>query len=531
MLSASAHSKLSVAILVGVVCPSWACRSKAPVSARPVRDTNQEPVPEVVPVNLAGVVQDRQGVPLPDVLVIAWPKGKRGDAVAQARSGDDGQFLLPGLRPQRWMLLVEAGGLGTLETERQVPEDGRAVLMLEGESRTLTGVVTDSAGRRQAGARVTLGSPGLRWTRATESDVNGIFEVKGLGSGRFTLRAALGTRVSPPAVVVLDETPPLRPAHVRLSLQAGVFVEGRVLDDTGRPLVGAMVDVMAMPSDDLPVSGQSGRDGHYRLGPVAPGKSQVLARMEDYVLVDAPEPQLGARAVESFDLRLARPARVTGRVLDEAGSPIIGVQVFAISLIGGHDDLVVIPGALPLAAEAAELPVGRLLRPGGLRSCPTDKTGRFAITGLSPGRTRIEILHPEKIPFRREPLLLVPGDARDVGDLTMQAGATLAGRVLDDTGQPVGGAVVEARLAGRVARPAVRTTADGNGEFFLRVPLGDYALGAQSETLAAPTPLSIHVQADVPVDACVIRLAPRPPIAPRQEQRRAAPAATHTTLR
>jgi hypothetical protein len=511
MLSASAHSKLSVAILVGGAWLSFGCRNKTPSAPLAVsRDTSQEPSPESVPVNLEGVVQDRRGVPLADVLVIAWPKGKRGDAVAQARTGEDGQFLLPGLRPHRWMLLVEAGGLGTLETEREVPEDGRAVLMLEGESRTLTGVVTDSTGRRQAGARVTLGSPGLRWTRTTESDVNGIFEVKGLSSGRFTLRATLGTRVSPPTVVVLDESP-LRPAHVRLSLQTGVFVEGRVLDDTGRPLAGAMVDVMAMPSDDLPVSGQSGRDGRYRLGPVAPGKHQVLARMEDYVLLDAPEPQLGTRELESFDLRLARTARVAGRVLDEAGRPIVGVQVFAISLIGGRDDLVVIPGALPLAAEAAELPVGRLLRPGGMRSSPTDKSGRFDITGLSPGRTRIEILHPEKIPFRRDPLLLVPGDARDVGDLTMQVGATLAGRVLDDASQPAVGAVVEARLAGKLVRPAVRTTADGNGEFFLRVPLGDYALGAQTEKLAATTPLSIHVQADVPVDACVIRLAPRPP--------------------
>jgi protocatechuate 3,4-dioxygenase beta subunit len=473
-------------------------------------DGSQGPAREAAPSNLEGVVQDRQGVAMPDVLVIAWPKGKRGEAVAQARTSEDGQFLLPGLRPGRWMLLVEAGGLGTLETERQVPEDGRAVLMLEGDSRTLTGVVTDSMGRPRSGARVTLGSPGLRWSRAAQSDANGIFEVKGLGSGRFTLRAALGTRASPPTIVVLDEAS-LRPAHVRLSLQAGVFVEGRVLDDTGQPLAGATVDVMAMPSDDLPVSGQSDRGGHYRLGPVAPGKHQVLARLDGYVLLDAPEPQLGERERESFDLRLARTARVFGRVLDEAGLPIVGVEVFAISLIGGHDDLVVIPGALPLAAEAAELPVGRLLRPGGLRSSPTDKNGRFEITGLSPGRTRVEILHAAKMPFRREPLLLVPGDVREVGDLTMLAGAALAGKVLDDEGQPAGGAVVEARLAGKPVRPAVRTTADGNGEFFLRVPLGNYMLSAQTEKLASAAPLAIRAQVDVPANSCELRLVPRLP--------------------
>ncbi len=518
MLSASAHSRLSVAILGSVACFAWGCRGKATTSRTQAssRDATREAAParELVPVNLEGVVQDRRGTPLPDVLVIAWPKGKRGDALAQARSGDDGRFLLPGLRPGRWMLLVEAGGLGTLQTERQVPEDGNAVLLLEGESRTLTGVV-DSAGRRQSGARVTLGSPGLRWTRSSDTDANGIFEVKGLGIGRFTLRATLGTRASPSTVVVLDETP-LRQMHVRLSLLPGVFVEGRVLDDTGRALAGATVDVMAMPSDDLPVSGQAGRDGRYRIGPVAPGKHQVLAKLDSYVLLDAPEPQLGAREKESFDLRMARTARAFGRVLDEGARPMVGVQVSAISLIGGHDDLVVIPGALPLAAEAAELPVGRLLRPGGVRSSATDKAGRFDLTGLSPGRTRIEILVPGKLSFRHEPLLLVPGDVREVGDLTLLAGATLAGKVLDDEGQPVTGAVVEARLVGKSARPSLRTAADGKGEFFLRVPLGDYSLTAQTESLISAIPLSIHVQADVSADACVMRLSARPPKALRR---------------
>ena len=460
------------------------------------------------PVNFEGLVQDRKGIPLPDVLVIAWPKGRRGEAVAQARSGEDGRFLLPGLRPDRWKLLVEAGGLGTLETERQVPEDGQAVLALEGESRTLTGIVSDGGSRPQPGAQVILGGAGLRWTRAARSDANGIFALAGLGSGKFTLRATLGQRASAPAVVVLDETA-LRPAHVRLSLQPGVFVEGLVVDDTGKALADATVDVMAMPSDDLPVSGRSGLDGRFRLGPVAPGKHQVLARLEDYVLLDAPEPQLGARSKESFELRLARTARVTGRVLDESGQAIVGVQVFSICLIGGRDDLVVIPGALPPAAEAAALPVGRLLRPGGVRSSPTDKSGQFSITGLAPGRTRIEILHSDKLPFRREPLLLAPGDVREMGDLTMLTGATLAGKVLDDEGHAAEGALVEARLAGKPAHPTVRATADAKGEFFLRVPLGDYTVAAQTERLVSPAAQSIHLRGGGAAEPCEIKLAPR----------------------
>ena len=509
MLSASALSRLNAVVQMVTICAFCGCGGKSRQLLH--RDAGAAHSPEVAaprPSNLEGTVTDSRNTPLPDVLVIAWPKGKRGEAIAQARTDDQGRFILPGLRPDRWMLLVEAGGLGTLETERQVPDDGPATLMLEGQSRVLTGIVTAGAGRPQASADVELGSPGLRWARSARSDVNGIFTVAGLGSGRFTLRARLGDRVSQTSVVVLEDTT-LRPTHVRLSLQPGVIVEGRVVDDGGRVLVGAAVDVMAMPSDDLPVSGQSGRDGKFRVGPIAPGKYQILARLEDYVLLDAPEPQLGSRPSQAFELRLARTAKAAGRVVDEAGRPMTGARVSAISLIGGRDDVVVIPGALPLAAEAAELPVGNLLRPGGVRSGTTDRTGRFVLTGLSPGRTRIEIRYADKLPFRREPLLIAPGDEREMGDLTMLAGATVAGKVLDGD-VPVEGALVEARPAGKPLRPAVRASTDAKGEFVFRLPLGEYLLTGQTEKLSSAQALQVAVRSDVTAETCTLRLTPRP---------------------
>lgn len=509
MLFASPHSNIAAAFVglaalgvVGCHCHRGGKPATTPSDAKGAQSAPRAPV------SFQGIVQDRRGIPLPDVLVIAWPKGRRGEAVAQARTGEDGRFLLPGLRPDRWQLLVEAGGLGTLETERQVPEDGQAVLAIDGESRALTGVVNNSAGRPQVDAQVVLGGAGLRWTRTARTDVNGIFSVIGLGHGRFTLRATREQNASRASVVVLEEAA-LRPVHVRLTLQPGVFVEGRVVDDTGKPLADATVNVMAMPSDDLPVSGRSGLDGHFQLGPIAPGKHQVVARLEDHVPLDAPEPQLGRRARESFVLRMARTARVAGRVLDEAGRPMVGIVAYSICLIAGRDDLVVIPGALPPAAEAAALPVGRLLRPGGVRSSATDSNGRFVLTGLSPGRTRIEILHPEKLPFRREPLLLTPGDVRDLGDLTMLTGVPLTGKVLDDEGRAAEGAVVEARRAGRTAHPVLRATTDASGAFFLRVPHGDYLLTAQTEGLVSPSPQALRADSASRIDSCVLRLAAR----------------------
>jgi hypothetical protein len=517
MLSASA-AKLEFVLPVVLVsalcgCPAKGRQGKGDARGRP----SAADAASLVPADLQGTVVDSRKTPLPDVLVIAWPKGRRGEAVAQARTDENGRFILPRLLPRRWKLLVEAGGLGTLETERQVPEDGPAVLMLEGQSRALSGIVTDAAGRPQSGAEVVAGSPGLRWTRSAKSDANGIFEVPGLGSGRFTLRARLGERVSHTQVVVLGDVA-LRPTHVRLSLQPGTIVEGRVFDDARRAVAGAEVYVMAVPSDDLPVSGQSGPDGTFRVGPIAPGRYQILARLEGHVVLDPPEPELGARPLVRFDLRLARTAKVAGRVVDESGRPMAGVPVSAIPLVGGKDDVVVVPGALPLAAEAAELPVGNLLHPGGARSAGTDRAGHFLIAGLSPGKARIEIRHADKLPLRKEPVLLGPGDTRDLGDLIVLAGATLSGKVLGgDAG--IEGALVEARPAGKPTHPAVRATADAKGDFVLRLPRGDYWLTAQTQDMVSPQPVAVALRSDVTPESCTLQVAPRTAPAPKATRR------------
>ena len=154
-------------------------------------------------------------------------------------------------------------------------------------------------------------------------------------------------------------------------------------------------------------------------------------------------------ALSRTALRLARGALVSGRVLDQDGLPMAAVPVSVVGLVSGRDEVIVLPGALPTAAEAAELPLGSVARPGSIRTALSDAQGHFELRGLAPGRSRLEVLAPDKLPLRREPLLLAPGDARDLGDLVVPTGVLLSGRVLDQDGQVLPGAQVEARPAGR----------------------------------------------------------------------------------
>ncbi|HJX54834.1 MAG TPA: carboxypeptidase-like regulatory domain-containing protein [Polyangia bacterium] len=438
------------------------------------------------PVDLAGMVQDSRGTPLPDALVIAWPKDRRHGSVVQARSDREGRFVLSLLRPGTWTLLAEAAGFGTLELDWAVPDPEPLVLALEGEGRSLSGIVLGTPTRSETGAHVVLGGPGVRWPRETVAETHGVFSFAGLGLGRFAVRATHGKLVSATVSQVLEEnTGHLAP--LRLRLGPGGFVEGRVRDDTGRNLPGVTVDVLTMPSDDLPVTCQADEEGKFTVGPIRPGRYQVLARLEGHILLDAPEVLLAAGSRVSVAPRLARAALVSGRVLDQDGAPLRGVPVSVVGLVGGQDEVIVLPGALPTAAEAAELPPGSVVRQGSIRTALSDVQGRFEVRGLAPGRSRLEVSPADKLSLRREPLLLAPGDVRDLGDLVVLTGVLVSGRVLDQDGLVIEGAQVEARAAGKPARPTIRVTSDQQGQFFVRLPAGEYLLAAGSRNYALQT--------------------------------------------
>src|SRR6266511_1068541 len=138
MISASSQSKhreVFLVVLLWAAVSPLACRSRVRQASRDAT-SSEALATSAAPSNLEGIVQDRNGVGIPDALIIAWLKGKRGEGIGQARSTEDGRFLLPGLRAGRWSLLVEAAGIATLETEREVPVDGSAVFMLDGRCRT-----------------------------------------------------------------------------------------------------------------------------------------------------------------------------------------------------------------------------------------------------------------------------------------------------------------------------------------------------------------------------------------------------------
>jgi hypothetical protein len=453
---------------------------------------------------LEGVVEDGRGHPLPDALVLAWPMGRRQGTLVEAHSGGDGRFTLAGLPRGSWTLLAEAPGFGTMQLDRVDVPSRPLTLRLEGDSRSLGGIVV-SNGQGVVGAKVALGGPSLRSPRTTVTGKNGTFMFHGIGLGKYTLRASHEKLVSMPINQLIDDGTGWLPPF-KLMLESGGFVEGQVVDDTGRILAGSPVEIVAVPSDDLPETMSADAKGRFLLGPLPPGRYQMIARVPDHVLMESPELRLRPDVTPSIQLRLVRAGRVSGRVVDERGQPVGGVTVTAVTAgrAAGGDELTVLIGSLPLAAEAAGLPGQTMGRPGKVRTASTDARGRFVLDEMPPGRLRLDINQPDRLPIRKDPVTIAVGERVDLGDLVLQPGALLAGRVVDEAGRPIEGARVEARP--KAKGPAVRMASDRDGNFSLRVPGGDYALVALAPARAPESLFAVHAVPGEPSKPIELRL-------------------------
>ena len=175
----------------------------------------------------------------------------------------------------------------------------------------------------------------MRVPRTTTTDKKGTFTFGGIGQGKYTMRASFEKLVSIPFNQLIDDGTGWLPPF-RLPLETGGFVEGRVVDDTGRPLAGAPVEVIAAPSDDLPEATKASATGQFKVGPLPPGRYQVLARVPDHVMTESPELHLRPEATQTIELRLARAGRVLGRVVDEHGQGLPGVSITAAPLVAGR---------------------------------------------------------------------------------------------------------------------------------------------------------------------------------------------------
>ena len=316
----------------------------------------------------------------------------------------------------------------------------------------IVGTVRDRDNQRPiADAWVSLWNPANPAGRCYRTD----------GTGRFTATARPG------AVLMMVESAPIpyllppaasNPIRVEvtgegadvaapaLELDRGSMVRGTVTDPAGKP-VGGDVMVHARWTErngrthrEMSATGSTNRGGEYLVGPVANGVDLALtvhrSRERDAVTMQLSNWD-GSSPV---NLRLAGQDRLfvaRGRVLDEAGSPVVGalVQIRVADL-----------AVIPLGRRS-----GRRIAVDGLDAVVTDESGRYTLGGWLEDRHRY-LVSAEAVGCewgRTRPVSPHPGSSQsfDFPDVIVHrhpARSTLAGRVWDADRRPIPGAMIRA---------------------------------------------------------------------------------------
>ncbi len=359
---------------------------------------------------MRGVVVDDRDQPLEGAQVRALD----GAAV---RTGPSGDFEA-NAGPSRYVLLrVSHPECFTAErwVDTQAAGDVRMVL---NRGTPLAVVVTTVDGEPVAGAIVT------GWFSATgEDEDDESFAPRTTDAeGRARLGAVRGSVTvfaHQLGFVSASKTVPAAPADVRLELDPGGVVEGRVTDPDGNPVAGARVHVQGRRVTVV----HSDANGRYRLPAIPPWEAYIRAEADGF----APGyfgPGLGwggpialnlpSGDVETgIDIVLSSPTTITGRVTDERGQPVAGVRASVVLREDRWVDTV-----------AYSNKEGRF------------RLGPFALQNAS----EIFVLLQSDTHFFSQPgpgVRVEPGQELDVGTRKGAGRCTVKGRVLGPDGNPV----------------------------------------------------------------------------------------------
>ena len=232
----------------------------------------------------------------------------------------------------------------------------------------------------------------------------------------------------------------------RLEIPEGLFVKGRVINDTDRPVSGAEIFVadMGHPFRGSPVthSGVDGRftirdgraDGFFLVGALAAGK-----------LPSATAILMGSAGSEhEIELKIGGPAGgLDLEVVDVDGQPVAGARV----LIGNNTH------------EQFQLPSGTLACGTKPLDRRTDREGRLHFTSLLPGDNPLSIREPRFAPWSGT-VSSVAGATATLR-VTLGPSGSVEGRILDALGNPKAKIEVKIGRYGDFMASFVRTDADG----------------------------------------------------------------------
>lgn len=318
---------------------------------------------------LEGMVSDQNGVGRRASIVVEDIRGKR---LLTGHSELDGTFLLTGIPPEAYKLVVKRFGAhdATLLLDELAPGTNRTGLSIESaDALGIEGTVFDAAGEPARGATVVSFPEEVNWNANIEPG-NSLTYRATLSSGRFHLKSvreesmrvlvALQEESGRHSYAVLSDVPPST-EPLTVFLRPGPEVTVEIPGASGGTLtLRRPNEAWPEHDDELFFKEETIVDGHVRFDSVCPGEWIAEIASPDFAFSRHPvRVEVGERA--HLELTPQPLSTLSGVVRHPDGSPFAGEPVF---LTDRYTDLF---------HDAEEVGV-------------TDDQGRFEVTDLSPDR-------------------------------------------------------------------------------------------------------------------------------------------------
>jgi len=441
--------------------------------------------------------------------VVGGPGERGGVSVVANRAGswspnhsvldESGGFVIPGLTPGRYSLTAVGGEWITLEpVEVRVGPDGLSGVELQLERGPVVEVRVRLAGRPLEGAQLQLTggdaarvfSPGGAGT-AGVTDASGQGTLSGITPGEYTLQVSHDACASAKVPVAVSTGT----QAVEVELEAGAVLRGKLLEADGTPAMAQLFLVREGESlaGGTSLDGSTDADGAFEITGLTAGR-YVLHAVDmtsggmSPKLKRVGKVEVSAGETQEREFRLA-PPELTGTLegqLLQGGKPLAMRQVQARSLSGGD------------------------VFDGGMLWFNTDAEGRFENDEVRPGSYRVWGPGTEEV--------VVEVRAQQVARVVLEVQAgVIAGRVLDQLGQPLAGATVLLRpVGGRDPMDAFvwgkgGVTSDSSGAFSVPdLAAGTYVIAASGVGIGSSTPQEVTLGDDQSKTGLELRLEPAP---------------------
>ena len=340
--------------------------------------------------------------------------------INSVETADDGEFEFAGAPRETVTLSVSRRGFVTRSVEVEGDTDKHVNVVLSA-GRKASGRVVTSTGAPVEGANVSGFSTADSGMQMAKSAADGTFTLEGLSEGKYyfqAMRADLGTAqledVDPAVTPIVLTFPPSKETGSIHGTVKG-FTEGSWM--FGGVIAGAGA------------TGMIRRDGTYRIENLAAG-----------------ETELHAQAMNMRDQMTSAPVTVT----------VVANEDTEVNLAFRTD--IVLRGTVTQGGRPVQGRAVSFMSEAGMSRTMTGERGTYEMTGLEPGLYSVSVETSPRTFNTRHPV-----NGSETFDIAIEF-AQLHGRVVDETGAPQAGAMIEVKND-ETEGFGEQVVTDGNGTF------------------------------------------------------------------